>query len=78
MVECFEDTNFTTRLPYGLLIARIIVDSLVNLSEYMPTLIDSTYDTRTFSRIDYVLINEKWYKKNFVQCMATTIFVDFA
>ena len=72
MVECFEDTNSTTNLSYEIFIAWIIFDSLVDLSDYMPTLIDAKSDTQTSSRIDYVLINEKWYKKLFVQSRADT------
>ncbi|KAG5619627.1 hypothetical protein H5410_004845 [Solanum commersonii] len=67
MVESLEDTNSFFSLPYGLLISRIIVDSLVDLSPFRPSLIDATYDTRTFSIIGYVLINNKWYKKESVQ-----------
>ena len=72
MVECFEDTNSAGSLPYGLLIARIIVDSLVDLSNYRPTFIDATYDTRTFSIMDYVFINEKWHQKESVKSRADT------
>lgn len=72
MVECFYDTNSTASLPYGLLVCRIIADYLVDISVYMPTLIDATYNIGTFSKIDYVFINEKWYKKEFVQSRADT------
>ncbi|KAG5595789.1 hypothetical protein H5410_037021 [Solanum commersonii] len=67
MVESLEDTNSSSSMPYGLLISRIIVDSLVDLSPFRPSLIDTTYDTRTFSSMGYVLINNKWYKKESVQ-----------
>lgn len=36
MLERVEDTNTTKSLPYGLLISRIIVDALVDLSKYRP------------------------------------------
>ena len=60
---------------------RISVDSLMDLSDYMPTLIDATYDTGTFLKIDYVFINEKLYKKEFVKSRVdkprdTRIFAD--
>lgn len=60
IVECFDYTKSIASLPYGLLVCRIIVDSLVDLTKYMPTLIDATYDTGTLSKIDYEFINEKW------------------
>lgn len=52
MVESSEDNISSASLPYGLLISRIIVNSLVDLSQFMPALIDATYDTRTFSSMD--------------------------
>jgi len=48
MIESIEDNNPSASLPYGLLISRIIVYSLVDLSKYRHVLIDVTYDTRTF------------------------------
>ena len=57
----------TTTLTYGLLINRIIVDSLVDLSNKRPTFIDAACDTQIVLSMDYVLMNEKWYKKESVQ-----------
>ncbi|KAG5631596.1 hypothetical protein H5410_003313 [Solanum commersonii] len=70
MIESVENNNTFASLPYGLLISRIIVDSLVDLSKYKPTLIDATFDIRTFSSMRYVLVNDKWYKKESVQSRA--------
>lgn len=67
MVESLEDPKSTTSIPYRLLISRIIVDSLVDLSNYRPSLTDATYDTQTFPSMDYMLINEKLYRKECVQ-----------
>ncbi|KAH0720474.1 hypothetical protein KY284_005504 [Solanum tuberosum] len=58
-------------------------DSLVDLSKYMSVLVDATYDTRTFSSMRYVLVNDKWYKKESVQSRgdtpkATRISADYA
>lgn len=83
MVERSAESNFSASLPYSLLILRIIVHSLVDLSAYKSTLIDATYDTRTFSNIGYVLIDAKCYKKESVQqkpntSKATRITTDFA
>ncbi|KAG5577878.1 hypothetical protein H5410_058012 [Solanum commersonii] len=76
MIENVEDNNSSTSLPYGLLIFRIIIEPLVDLCKYRPTLIDATYDTRTFSSMRYVFANDKWYKKESVQSRATRISVD--
>ena len=54
MVDFFEDTNSNKSLPYGLIIPRTIVYSLVDLSNNRPTWIDATFDTRTFSTMNYV------------------------
>ncbi|TMW84198.1 hypothetical protein EJD97_025637 [Solanum chilense] len=59
--------NSTATLAYGLLIYRIIFDSLVDLCTYRPTFIDAACDTQIFLSMDYVLMNEKWYKKESVQ-----------
>uniref|UniRef100_M1DC74 Ulp1 protease family, C-terminal catalytic domain containing protein n=1 Tax=Solanum tuberosum TaxID=4113 RepID=M1DC74_SOLTU len=49
-----EDTNASASLPYGLLISRILVDRLVDLSMFTPIVINATYDSRTFSTMGYV------------------------
>lgn len=71
MVESIEDYNSTKSLPFVLIISRIIVDSLVDLSKYRPTLVDATYDTRTFSSMGYKLVKETWYKES-IQTRADT------
>ncbi|KAH0658173.1 hypothetical protein KY289_026921 [Solanum tuberosum] len=72
MIESVEDNNPSASLPYGLLIYRIIVDSLVDLSKCMPALIDATYETGTFSSMGFVHVNDKWYEKESVQSRADT------
>ncbi|XP_027767740.1 uncharacterized protein LOC114074016 [Solanum pennellii] len=72
MVKSSAHNNLSASLPYGSFISRIIVDSPVDPSPYIPTLIDATYDTRTFSSMGYVLINSKWYKNESVQQRADT------
>ncbi|KAL3365243.1 hypothetical protein AABB24_010416 [Solanum stoloniferum] len=59
MFESSEDNNSSANLSYGLLISRIIIDSLVDLSQFKHVFIDVTYDTRTFSTMGYVLIDNK-------------------
>ncbi|KAG5608959.1 hypothetical protein H5410_020240 [Solanum commersonii] len=55
MLESVEDSNPSASLPYGLLVSRIIVNSLVDLSNYKPVEVNATYDTNTFSSMGYVL-----------------------
>ncbi|KAH0661282.1 hypothetical protein KY284_026213 [Solanum tuberosum] len=62
MFESSKDSNSSANLSYGLLISRIIIDSLVDLSQFKHVFIDVTYD-RTFSTMGYVLIDNKWHKK---------------
>src|SRR5688572_5746731 len=56
MLESVEDSNPSASLPYGLLVSRILVDSLVDLSNYKPIEISATYDTKTFASMGYVLV----------------------
>lgn len=63
MIECVENSNPLTSLLYELLISRIIIENMVDLSKFKPTKISSTYDTRTFSSMGYTLVDKKWHKK---------------
>ncbi|KAG5611897.1 hypothetical protein H5410_023178 [Solanum commersonii] len=72
MLKSVEDSNPSASLPYGLLVSRIIVDSLVDLSNYKPVEVNATYDTKTFSSMGYVLVNDKWHKKESLQARAET------
>ncbi|KAG5592572.1 hypothetical protein H5410_043086 [Solanum commersonii] len=72
MLESIEDSNPSASLPYELLVSRIIVDSLVDLSNYKPVKVNATYDTKTFSSMGYVLVNDKWHKKESLQARAET------
>lgn len=58
MSESTNDPNSTASLPYEILVSRIIVDSLVDLSRFKPIEVDATYDTKTFSSMGYVLIEK--------------------
>ena len=58
-----EDLNSSASLPSGLLISRIIVDCLVDLSLFTPSLISATYDFHTFSSTGYVQVGEKLVKR---------------
>lgn len=67
MVESTEDTNASTSFPYGFLISCILVDPLVNLSNFKPTEISTTYHTWTFSCMGCVLVGDKWHSKDSVK-----------
>ena len=44
----------------------------MDISKYNTTLIDASYDTRTFSSMGYVFVNEKWYKKESIHTRTET------
>lgn len=72
MLESADDPNSTASLTYGLLISRIIVDSLVDLSKFKPVEIAATYDIRTFSSMGYVFVEKKWHKKESLKARIDT------
>jgi len=65
--ESSEESNPSNSLPYGLLISRILVDRLVDLSMFKPIEISATYDSRTFSSIGYVEVGNRWVKKDSIR-----------
>ncbi|KAH0652789.1 hypothetical protein KY289_030467 [Solanum tuberosum] len=73
MLECVEDTNVTASLPYGLLISRIFVDRLVDLSMFTHVVVNATYDSHTFSSMGYVQVENKWVKKDSVKDRSESI-----
>uniref|UniRef100_M1DGR1 Uncharacterized protein n=1 Tax=Solanum tuberosum TaxID=4113 RepID=M1DGR1_SOLTU len=73
MFESSEDSSSSANLSYGLLISRIIIDSFVDLSQFKHVVIDVTYDTRTFSIMGYVLIDNKWHKKESAKARAKAL-----
>ncbi|KAG5586670.1 hypothetical protein H5410_047104, partial [Solanum commersonii] len=72
MWESVEDPNPSANLPYGLLISRILVDRLVDLSMFTPIVINATYDSCTFSSRGYMQVENKWIKKDSVKIRAET------
>ncbi|KAH0650390.1 hypothetical protein KY284_030302 [Solanum tuberosum] len=67
MLESVEDTNATASLPHGLLISHIFVDRLVDLSMFTHVVVNATYDSRTFSSMGYVQVENKWVNKDSVK-----------
>lgn len=49
IVENAENTNANASLPYGLIISRILVSSMIDLFDHKPIEISSTYDSRSFN-----------------------------
>ncbi|KAG5606433.1 hypothetical protein H5410_027925 [Solanum commersonii] len=70
--EIVEESKASASLPYGLLISRIQVDRLVDLSMFKPIEISATYDSHTFSSMRYVQVGNKWVKKDSVQAKVDT------
>ena len=68
--ESVEGLNFFASFPYGFLMSRIIVDSLVDLSMFTPSLINATYDSHTFPSMEYVKNGKKWVKKDSLKARA--------
>lgn len=65
--------NASARLLYGLLISRILVDTLVDFSGYKHVEISATYDSRTFSSMCITLVGNQWYKKDSVKARVETV-----
>ncbi|KAH0755142.1 hypothetical protein KY290_025412 [Solanum tuberosum] len=72
MWESVEESNPSVSLPYELLIPRMVVDRLVDLSMFKPIEINATYDSRTFYNMGYVEVGDRWVKKDSVQERADT------
>ncbi|KAK4718095.1 hypothetical protein R3W88_016433 [Solanum pinnatisectum] len=73
MLESVEDPNAFVSFLYGLLISHILVDHLVDISMFTPVVINTTYDSRTFSSLGYVEVENNWVKKDSVKARAETI-----
>ncbi|KAK4713827.1 hypothetical protein R3W88_019734 [Solanum pinnatisectum] len=67
MWEKAEEFNPSASLPYGLLISRILVDRLIDLSMFKHIEISATYDSHTFFSMGYVEVGNRWVKKDSVQ-----------
>ncbi|KAF3649264.1 hypothetical protein FXO37_19043 [Capsicum annuum] len=63
MLESTADAHASANLPYGQLITRILLYYSIDLSAY-PILEVSTYDSKTFASMRYVLLDKKWCKKS--------------
>ncbi|KAH0776300.1 hypothetical protein KY290_007711 [Solanum tuberosum] len=73
MLESIEDPNASTSLPKRLPISRILVDCLVDLSMFTHVVINVTNNSRTFSSMGYVKVENKWVKKDSVKAIPEAV-----
>lgn len=57
MLESVADAHDLASLPYGLVITRILLHYLIDLSAYPMVEVLTTYDSKTFVSMGYVLVN---------------------
>lgn len=62
MLESAVDAYASTIPPYGLLITRIFHYYSINLSVYPMVEVSTTYDSKTFAIMGYVMVDKEWYK----------------
>ncbi|KAF3655497.1 putative iron/ascorbate oxidoreductase-like isoform X1 [Capsicum annuum] len=65
MLESIREANASTSLPYRLLITQILLFYFINLSDYLSIEVAVTYDSRTFSSMGYVLVEDEWCRNEF-------------
>lgn len=58
-LESAADAYASTSLPNRLLISRIFKFNSTDVSAYSPVEISATYDSKTFSRMGYILIDDE-------------------
>ncbi|KAF3617583.1 hypothetical protein FXO37_34577 [Capsicum annuum] len=63
MLESVVDAHVSTTLPYGLLITRILQYYSIDLSAYPSVEVFATYESKTFTSMGYVSVDNKWCKK---------------
>ncbi|KAF3669693.1 hypothetical protein FXO38_07469 [Capsicum annuum] len=66
ILKSIRDVHAFANLSYGLLITRIILFYSIDLSTYLPVEVAKTYDSRMFSSMGYVLVEDERHKKEFV------------
>lgn len=59
MVESTANAHAFSSFPYGLLITQILLYYTTKLSAYPLMKLSSTYDSKTFSTMGYVLVENK-------------------
>lgn len=59
-----EDAQTSSILPYGRLITQIFQLYSIDLSSYPTVEISATYDSKTFTSMVYVSVDEEWCRKD--------------
>ncbi|KAF3639681.1 hypothetical protein FXO37_23857 [Capsicum annuum] len=65
MFESTRKANALASLPYGLLITQILLFYSIDLSAYPLIEVAGTYDSRMFSSMGYVLVENERFRKDF-------------
>ncbi|KAF3620884.1 hypothetical protein FXO38_32120 [Capsicum annuum] len=63
MLESARKVHASSSLPYELLITRILLFYSIDHSAYPPVEVARTYNSRAFSSMGYVLVDDEWCKK---------------
>ncbi|XP_047270395.1 uncharacterized protein LOC124899532 [Capsicum annuum] len=63
MLERTRKANALASLLYGLLITWILLFYCIDLTAYLSVEVVATYDSRTFSSMEYVLVENEWCRK---------------
>lgn len=64
MFKSVADAHTSASLPYGLLITRILLYYSIDLSIYPIVEVSTTYDSKIYANIWYILVDHKWCKKD--------------
>lgn len=56
MLESATDVHTSASLPHGMLITIILLHYSIDLSDYLVVEFLSIYDSKTFTSMDYVLV----------------------
>ncbi|KAF3669077.1 hypothetical protein FXO37_09218 [Capsicum annuum] len=64
MLGSASNVNASASLPYDMLITRILQYYSINLSAYPPIEVVSSYDSKMFASMGYVLVENEWCKKD--------------
>lgn len=67
MVESAADSHASASLPYGMLITWNLIYCGFDLLAYPVIEVSSTYDSKAFTSIGYVLIEKEWCKKESIK-----------
>ncbi|KAF3647008.1 hypothetical protein FXO38_18863 [Capsicum annuum] len=64
MVDNVVDSHASANFPYELLITQILLYYGIDFSAYPMLEVFATYDSKTFAKMGYVLIENEWCRKD--------------